>query len=79
MADDKGKEPAIKTAKAEASTAVYVEKPPRLGETIQVKPAPDVALVNAETGADFVPGQAVSQTVTALTLRRLRDGDLIRV
>jgi hypothetical protein len=68
-------------AKAEAKEQVVAasQEQPRLGEMIQVRVADGVALVNTETGQDFEPGVAVWQTVTVVTLRRLADGDLVRV
>lgn len=52
---------------------------PRLGELIAVKVAEGHCLVNNETGTDFAPDTATYQTVTVTTLRRLDDGDLVRV
>lgn len=62
-----------------ASTATEEQPSPRLGEVIQVQVADGLSLINNETGNDFVPGEPTSQTVTVTTLRRLADGDLIRV
>ena len=55
------------------------QEPPRLGELIQVQVANGLELVNNETGQDFEPGTPTLQTVTVTTLRRLKDGDLVRV
>ena len=55
------------------------QQPARLGELIQVRVAEGHSLVNNETGQDFEPGVATLQTVTVTTLRRLADGDLVRV
>lgn len=55
------------------------QRPPRLGELIHVQVAEGLSLVNNETGQDFAPGVATQQTVTVTTLRRLADGDLMRV
>lgn len=62
-----------------AITAAEEQPSPRLGEVIQVQVADGLSLTNNETGNDFVPGEATSQTVTVTTLRRLADDDLIRV
>lgn len=59
-------------------TAV-VQDPPRLGELIHVQVPVGLSLINNETGQDFEPGVATPQTVTVTTLRRLADGDLLRV
>jgi hypothetical protein len=69
---------------ASSSTAMPVEvaaeRPsPRLGEEITVKVGPGLALLNNETGQDFAPDTETLQTVTVVTLRRLQDGDLVRV
>lgn len=65
---------------ADASTdTTAVQAAPRLGEMIQVRVADGHALINNETGQDFEPGVATLQTVTVTTLRRLADGDLVRV
>lgn len=48
----------------------------RLGDSISVKVAEGVALINRESGGRFEPGVATPQTVTVTTLRRLADGDL---
>lgn len=55
------------------------QESPRLGEMIHVQVADGMSLVNNETGLDFEPGVATMQTVTVTTLRRLADGDLVRV
>lgn len=67
--------------KAQSATdvAAATQAPPRLGEMIHVRVADGLALLNNETGQDFVPGEATMQTVTVTTLRRLADGDLVRV
>ncbi|HCY15617.1 MAG: hypothetical protein A2Z93_06160 [Curvibacter sp. GWA2_64_110] len=54
-------------------------QPPRLGEVIHVRVAEGLSLINNETGQDFEPGVATLQTVTVTTLRRLADGDLVRI
>jgi len=46
---------------------------------IQVQVADGLELINNETGLDFEPGTPTLQTVTVTTLRRLADGDLVRV
>lgn len=55
------------------------QQPPRLGETIHVRVAEGMSLINNETGQEFEPEVATPQTVTVTTLRRLTDGDLVRV
>lgn len=55
------------------------DTPPRLGETITVVVAEGHALINNETGGEFAAGVPTSQVVTITTLRRLADGDLVRV
>jgi hypothetical protein len=62
-----------------ASTPAEEQPSPRLGEVIQVQVADGLTLINNENGNDFVPGEATPQTVTVTTLRRLADGDLIRL
>lgn len=47
----------------------------RLGDSITVKVAEGVALLNRESGGRFEPGVPTPQTVTVTTLRRLADGD----
>lgn len=49
---------------------------PSLGTQVKVVVTQGVSLLNNETGALFVPGEATVQTVTITTLRRLADGDL---
>ena len=68
----------ITVAAQDASPAVP-QDPPRLGALITVQVAEGVGLLNNETGQDFVPGVPTLQTVTVTTLRRLTDGDLVRV
>jgi len=68
-----------KTTDAVADTATVTPTPPRLGEMIQVQVADGLSLINNETGLDFEPGVPTLQTVTVTTLRRLADGDLVRV
>jgi hypothetical protein len=63
---------------AVATPPVY-DVPPRLGETITVVVAEGHALINNETGSEFAAGVPTSQVVTITTLRRLADGDLVRV
>lgn len=63
----------------ETSTAATSQEAPRLGELIHVRVADGLDLVNNETGLDFEPGVDTLQTVTVTTLRRLADGDLVRV
>ncbi len=63
---------------ATAAPATPAEQPrPRLGSMVMVKPAPGAKLMNLETGAWFVEGEATPQTVTVTTLARLADGDLL--
>lgn len=64
---------------ASPATAPSFDAAPRMGELITVRVATGVALVNMETGLDFAPEADTLQTVTAVTLRRLADGDLVRV
>ena len=70
--------PAAAAAPA-ASTAAAPAEPPRLGTQINVKPAAGLQLMNNETGLEFAPDSPTEQTVTITTLKRLADGDLIRV
>lgn len=49
---------------------------PALGTQVQVVAPKGISLMNNETGALFVPGEATVQTVTITTLRRLAAGDL---
>lgn len=62
-----------------AGQADQEQQPPRLGTLIYVRVAPGLELVNNETGRDFEPDTDTMQTVTVTTLRRLADGDLVRV
>lgn len=55
------------------------QESPRLGELITVKVGAGLALINNETGLQFEPDMPTLQTVTVTTLRRLADGDLVRV
>ncbi|QDL55933.1 hypothetical protein [Rhodoferax aquaticus] len=64
---------------AATDAATATQAPPRLGEMIQVQVADGLELINNETGLDFEPGTPTLQTVTVTTLRRLADGDLVRV
>jgi len=66
-------------APQEPQGVATTQEPPRLGELIQVQVADGLELVNNETGLDFEPGTPTLQTVTVTTLRRLKDGDLVRV
>lgn len=67
------------TTPDEAQAAAINQDPPRLGELIHVQVADGLELVNNETGQDFEAGVPTLQTVTVTTLRRLKDGDLLRV
>lgn len=49
----------------------------RLGDSISVKTPEGTLLRNNESGGWFTPGEATPQTVSATTLRRLQDGDLV--
>ncbi len=62
-----------------ATDAKTFDTPPRLGETITVVVADDHSLFNNEIGIDFAQGEQATQVVTITTLRRLADGDLVRV
>lgn len=62
-----------------AALAAKFDGPPRLGAEITVCVADGLVLVNNETGQDFAPGMPTAQTVTVTTLRRLQDGDLVRL
>lgn len=55
------------------------QDPPRLGDLVTVQVPEGLALINNETGLQFEPGVPTLQTVTVTTLRRLADGDLVRV
>lgn len=70
--------PAVAPAPA-AAPATVADEPPRLGSQIRVKVAKGLQLINMETGLEFVPDVATEQTVTITTLKRLADGDLVRV
>lgn len=48
-----------------------------LGQSVMVKPAPGVRLVNNETGGYFEADVQTPQTVTSTLIRRLDDGDLV--
>lgn len=48
-----------------------------LGQSVMVKPAPGVRLVNNETGGYFDADVPTPQTVTPMLIRRLDDGDLV--
>ncbi len=52
---------------------------PALGSTCTVRVADGLTLINNETGVPFAPGEPTSQTCTLTLLRRLADGDLVRV
>jgi hypothetical protein len=67
------------TTDTTADSASVTQEAPRLGEMIQVRVAEGHSLINNETGQDFEPGVDTPQTVTVTTLRRLADGDLVRV
>lgn len=57
-----------------------IEKPSAglsLGQSVMVKPAPGVRLVNNETGGYFEADVPTPQTVTPTLIRRLDDGDLL--
>ena len=72
----------LKTVSAPAvapAHATAADEPPRLGTQIRVKVAAGLTLLNMETGLDFEPDVATEQTVTIITLKRLGDGDLVRV
>jgi hypothetical protein len=63
-----------------AAAAPVADRPsPRLGEVITVKVGEGLSLLNNETGQDFLPDTETSQTVSVVTLRRLQDGDLVRI
>lgn len=62
-----------------AATTTKFDQPPRLGEMVTVRVADGQQLLNNETGLDFEPGADTLQTVTVNTLRRLAEGDLVRV
>jgi hypothetical protein len=66
-------------AAASAPVAFAAAEPPRLGEQISVKVAQGLQLINNETGQEFAPDVATPVTVRVITLRRLEDGDLVRV
>lgn len=68
-----------KIAPEETQGAAITQETPRLGELIHVQVAEGLELINNETGQDFEPGVPTLQTVTVTTLRRLKDGDLVRV
>lgn len=51
-------------------------QPLRLGTVVNVVVAPEVVLINNETGTRFVPGVPTPQTVTPTLIRRVEDGDL---
>lgn len=68
-----------KTAPEETQGVATAQETPRLGELIRVQVADGLELINNETGKDFEPGVSTLQTVTVTTLRRLQDGDLVRV
>lgn len=63
----------------EVQSAAINQETPRLGELIHVQVADGLELINNETGKDFEAGVPTLQTVTVTTLRRLQDGDLVRV
>lgn len=52
---------------------------PALGGSCTVVVGDGLVLMNNETGAHFAPGEPTSQRVTTTLLRRLADGDLVRV
>lgn len=52
---------------------------PRIGEMVYVQPVPGRKVINTEVGTFFPEGVATPQLVTVTTLRRLDDGDLIRM
>lgn len=72
-----------KTASALTDTAAGADVPallpPVLGQIVTVRVAPGMHVINSEAGAPFEDGVDTPQTVTPTTLRRLADGDLIRV
>lgn len=75
---DKPAEQLADTAGAPASAIVDTPaRPPRLGDTIQVKAAPE-RIVRGGARGRFTD-DAESITVTLRILRLLQDGDLIRV
>ena len=61
------------------STPTNSDNAPLLGETIMVIAPEGRSLINNETGIEFVSNTPTSQLVTITTLRRLSDGDLVRV
>lgn len=68
-----------KAAPEDTQGVATAQETPRLGELIHVQVADGLELINNETGKDFEPGVPTLQTVTVTTLRRLQDGDLVRV
>ncbi|QDL53138.1 hypothetical protein [Rhodoferax aquaticus] len=68
-----------KTMPEETQGVATAQETPRLGELIHVQVADGLELINNETGKDFEAGVPTLQTVTVTTLRRLQDGDLVRV
>lgn len=77
---DKPTEQLADTAGASSSapaTADTPARPPRLGDTIQVKAAPDRVVGGGARGRFTHEAEPI--TVTLRILRLLQDGDLIRV
>lgn len=67
------------TIGVEEARRLSAQSAPALGATCTVRVGEGLVLMNNETGAHFAAGEATSQLVTTTLLRRLADGDLVRV
>ena len=71
--------PKTENIQAAAPLAAAALPAPALGSSCTVRVGEGLVLMNNETGAHFAAGEATSQLVTTTLLRRLADGDLVRV